>query len=63
VRRGWLPRLNYSESINRRGNLVFVFSSLLTQHQFKQNNFDFVALNQSNAFNNFQSQRRSLSSG
>src|ERR1051326_8113885 len=33
-RSGWLPKLNYSESLVRSDNPVFVFSSLLTQHQF-----------------------------
>ncbi|MBZ5593905.1 MAG: TolC family protein [Acidobacteriia bacterium] len=53
---GWLPRLNYSESVTRSDNPVFVFGSLLTQHQFTENNFDLGALNQPNALNNFQSQ-------
>ena len=53
---GWLPRINYSESITRSDNPVFVFSSLLTQHQFTQQNFSLGALNQPNALNNFQSQ-------
>jgi outer membrane protein len=53
---GWLPRLNYSESFTRSDNPVFVFSSLLTQHQFTEQNFALGALNQPNALNNFQSQ-------
>src|SRR5579859_7129268 len=53
---GWLPRLNYSESLTRSDNPVFVFSSLLTQHQFTEQNFVLGALNQPNALNNFQSQ-------
>ena len=53
---GWLPRLNYSESLTRSDNPVFVFSSLLTQHQFTEQNFALGALNQPNALNNFQSQ-------
>ncbi|HVP46390.1 MAG TPA: TolC family protein [Bryobacteraceae bacterium] len=53
---GRLPRLNYSESLTRSDNPGFVFSSLLTQHQFTQNNFDLGALNEPNALNNFQSQ-------
>ena len=53
---GWLPRLNYSESVTRSDNPVFVFSSLLTQHQFTEQNFALGALNQPNALNNFQSQ-------
>ena len=53
---GWLPRLNYAESVTRSDNPVFVFSSLLTQHQFTEQNFALAALNQPNALNNFQSQ-------
>ena len=36
---GLLPKLNYSESFARSDNPVFVFSSLLTQHQFGPENF------------------------
>ena len=32
---GFLPKVNYSESWTRSDNPVFVFSSLLTQHQFE----------------------------
>jgi outer membrane protein TolC len=53
---GWLPRLNYSESLTRSDNPVFVFSSLLTQHQFTERNFAIGALNRPDALNNFQSQ-------
>lgn len=53
---GWLPRLNYSESFTRSDNPVFVFSSLLTQHQFSEQNFALGALNRPDALNNFQSQ-------
>lgn len=53
---GWLPRLNYSESVTRSNNPVFVFGSLLEQHQFTEQNFALGALNQPNALNNFQSQ-------
>src|ERR1039457_7091736 len=34
ARGGMLPKINYSESFARSDNPVFVFSSLLTQHQF-----------------------------
>ena len=34
ARAGMLPKINYSESFTRSDNPVFVFSSLLTQHQF-----------------------------
>ena len=36
---GRLPKVNYSESFARSDNPVFVFSSLLTQHQFGADNF------------------------
>jgi outer membrane protein len=53
---GRLPRLNYSESWQRSDNPVFVFSSLLTQHQFTEQNFALGPLNRPDAINNFQSQ-------
>jgi len=56
ARGGRLPKLNYSESFTRSDNPVFVFSSLLTQHQFGEQNFAIGALNQPDALNNFQSQ-------
>ena len=56
ARSGNLPKLNYSESWVRSDNPVFVFSSLLTQHQFGAQNFQIGALNQPNFLNNFQSQ-------
>ena len=48
ARSGLLPKLTYSESYQRSDNPVFVFGSLLTQHQFKQENFDLGALNSPN---------------
>ena len=56
ARGGLLPKVNYSESFARSDNPVFVFSSLLTQHQFGPNNFDIGPLNRPDALNNFQSQ-------
>ena len=56
ARGGRLPRLNYTESFNRSDNPVFVFSSLLTQHQFTADNFAVGPLNRPDALNNFQSQ-------
>ena len=53
---GNLPKVNYSESWTRSDNPVFVFSSLLTQHQFGQQNFQLGPLNQPDFLNNFQSQ-------
>ncbi|MCC7175833.1 MAG: TolC family protein [Bryobacterales bacterium] len=51
-----LPKLSYSESWQRSDNPVFVFSSLLTQHQFSEQNFAIGPLNRPDALNNFQSQ-------
>jgi outer membrane protein TolC len=55
ARAGHLPRLNYSESLTRGDNPVYVFSSLLTQHQFGAPNFALGPLNRPDALNNFQS--------
>jgi outer membrane protein TolC len=40
ARAAMLPKVNYSESFTRADNPVFVFSSLLTQHQFGAENFN-----------------------
>ena len=40
ARSGRLPKVNYSESFARSDNPVFVFSSLLTQHQFGAEDFN-----------------------
>lgn len=56
ARGGYLPKLNYSESWVRGSNPVFVFGSLLTQHQFTADNFALGTLNRPDALNNFQSQ-------
>jgi outer membrane protein len=53
---GALPKINYSESWARSDNPVFVFSSLLTQHQFGEENFQVGPLNRPDFLNNFQSQ-------
>ena len=52
---GRLPKLNYSESFARSDNPVYVFSSLLTQHQFGAGNFNIGPLNRPDSLNNFQS--------
>jgi outer membrane protein TolC len=52
---GLLPKVNYSESWARGDNPVFVFSSLLTQRQFSESNFDITGLNRPSFLNNFQS--------
>jgi outer membrane protein len=56
ARAGALPKVNYSESWARSDNPVFVFSSLLTQHQFGEQNFQVGPLNRPDFLNNFQSQ-------
>ncbi len=56
ARGGRLPKINYSESWARSDNPVFVFSSLLTQKQFGEPNFQIGPLNNPNFLNNFQSQ-------
>ena len=56
ARGGMLPKVDYSESFARSDNPVFVFSSLLTQHQFGPDNFNIGPLNRPGALNNFQSQ-------
>ncbi len=53
---GALPKVKYSESWARSDNPVFVFSSLLTQHQFGSDNFELGPLNRPDFLNNFQSQ-------
>ena len=55
ARSGWLPKLDYSELFVRSDNPVFVFSSLLTQHQFSVENFNIGPLNRPDSMNNFQS--------
>lgn len=56
ARGGKLPKVNYSESWARSDNPVFVFGSLLTQHQFGERNFQIGPLNRPDFLNNFQSQ-------
>ena len=55
ARSGRLPKVNYSESFVRSDNPVFVFSSLLTQHQFGPENFNIGPLNRPDSIDNFQS--------
>ena len=52
---GWLPRVSYSESVQRSDNPVFVFGSLLNQRQFTERNFEIDRLNKPDFLNNFQS--------
>jgi outer membrane protein len=55
ARGGRMPKVNYTESFTRSNNPVFVFSSLLTQHQFGEQNFAIGPLNRPAFLNNFQS--------
>lgn len=55
ARGSYLPKVNYQESWARSNNPVFVFSTLLTQHQFTEANFAVGPLNRPDAMNNFQS--------
>jgi outer membrane protein TolC len=55
ARSGKFPKIDYSESFVRSNNPVFVFSSLLTQHQFGAENFSIGSLNRPDPLNNFQS--------
>jgi len=55
ARGSYLPKVNYSEMFARSDNPVFVFSSLLTQHQFSEKNFAIGPLNRPDFMNNFQS--------
>lgn len=55
ARSGFLPKVAYAESWTRSDNPVFVFSSLLTQHQFGAENFQIDPLNRPDFVNNFQS--------
>lgn len=56
ARSGHLPKVDYTESFTRGNNPVYVFSSLLTQHQFGADNLALGPLNRPDALNNFQSQ-------
>src|SRR5436190_5621888 len=55
ARSRYMPRVRFSESLQRSNNPVFVFTSLLTQHQFSDSNFAIGALNRPDALNNYQS--------
>ncbi|MCS7024091.1 MAG: TolC family protein [Bryobacteraceae bacterium] len=55
ARSGIWPKLNYQESYQRSNNPVFVFSTLLTQRRFGEENFRINALNNPSSVQNFQS--------
>ena len=55
VKSNYLPKVTWQESWARSNNPVFVFSSLLTQRQFTEQNFAIDKLNRPDFLNNFQS--------
>lgn len=55
ARAGYLPKVHYQESYQRSNNPVFVFSTLLTQRRFAEENFAIDALNNPASLQNFQS--------
>lgn len=55
ARSGYMPRVQLEESLQRSNNPVFVFSSLLTQRQFREGNLALGALNQPDPLSNHQS--------
>ena len=55
ARSGFMPRVQFSESLQSGNNPVFVFTSLLTQHQFSDGKFALAPLNRPDALNNYQS--------
>jgi outer membrane protein TolC len=56
ARASYYPSLDYSESVQRGNNPVYVFGSLLEQHRFQASNFDLDSLNRPDALTNFSSQ-------
>jgi outer membrane protein TolC len=56
ARAGRFPRLDFSEGFTRGNNPVYVFGSLLTQHQFTAANFALGYLNTPPALDNFRTQ-------
>jgi len=50
------PRLDFSEGVERGNNPVYVFSSLLTERRFAQQNFTLGALNFPTPIDNFRTQ-------
>ncbi|MGD0693821.1 MAG: TolC family protein [Terriglobia bacterium] len=53
---GRYPRLDFSEGVERGNNPVYVFSSLLTERRFTQQNFTLSALNFPTPIDNFRTQ-------
>jgi outer membrane protein TolC len=55
ARAGFLPTIDYSESVQYGNNPVYVFGSLLEQHRFQASNFDLARLNRPDPLTNFSS--------
>lgn len=55
ARSRYMPHAQFLESLQRSNNPVFVFTSLLTQHQFTEGHFALGPLNRPDALNNYQS--------
>lgn len=55
ARSGYAPRLQFSESLQRSNNPVFVFTSRLTQQQLNEGNLAIGPMNRPDALNNYQS--------
>jgi outer membrane protein len=53
---GYYPRVDFSEGFMRSNNPVFVFSSLLTQRRFTEQNFALGSLNFPTPLDNFRTQ-------
>jgi outer membrane protein len=56
ARSGYMPHLQFSESLQRSNNPVLVFGSLLTQHQLEERNLALGPLNRPEALSNYQTQ-------
>src|SRR3954466_7327696 len=52
ARSRYMPHAQFSESLQRGNNPVFVFTSLLTQHQFSEGRFAIDSLNRPAALSN-----------
>jgi len=53
---GYLPRLNWQETVDGSNNPIYVFGSKLTQRNFTMNDFAIDRLNAPGFYNNFQTQ-------
>jgi outer membrane protein len=54
ARSAYMPRVQFSESFQRGNNPVYVFTSLLTQQQFTEDNFAIGSLTHPDALTNYQ---------